>query len=258
MSASHQSPQASIAALRSQLAAAQVQLPDRSAVSTALPALDQLLPDDGLPGAGIVEWVSDSPGIHGTSLAIQCAARFLKQPGAFAVLDSNHTFHPASLPWLGIPMARVLVVRPQIVADLSGQTGQQALRRDTLWSLEQLARCAGIRVLLTWIDRISSTAQRRLQLAVERSGVAVFLMRPATALRQTSWASLRIRVQTTNRSSIRVRLIRSKNAITHDGYVELGIDHETGHVFEVSKLPNSTTSNNEWRPGHSLTKARRG
>lgn len=258
MSVNHPSSQTALAALRRQLAAAQVQAPDRSVVSTALPALDHLFPEQGLPGAGIVEWVSDCPGIYCSSLAFQCAAQYLSQPGAFAVLDPGQVFHPASIPWLGIPTERLLVVRPQTSGKRSESGYQQALRRDTLWSLEQLARCAGVRVLLTWIDRISSTAQRRLQLAVERSGVAVFLIRPVSALRQISWASLRIRVQPAEDSRIRIQLIRSKNAITHDEVAVLGCHHETGHVFEVSELPDSAAEPCFGRTSHSLPETGRG
>ncbi len=224
--------------LRRQLLRCQIAHSTQAIISSGYQSFDQLLPESGLPSGSVIEWISDTPGLRATTIALRCAAGFLEKPGALAVVDSFNDFHPMSLSHLGIPLSRLLLVRPccSSTAVLS-----QAERSAALWALEQLARCPGVRVMMTWIDRLSPTAQRRLQLAVEKSGVTVFLMRPATALRQTSWADLRFCVQSsapteTTSSHITVRLVRSKNSVQRHGQVLLDCNHETGHVLEASEL----------------------
>lgn len=234
---------------------------ERTIVSTGFHGLDQLLPQQGLPCGSLVEWISDVSGIRTGSIVLKCAAQLLQKPGAMAVVDPLHQFHPASAGHLGIPLSRLLLVRPgastvsQRVNTTTEYLPSQTQRSDALWALEQLARCSGVRVILTWIDRMSSTAHRRLQLAVENSGVTVFMIRPPQAIRQTSWADLRLLVQSTAVTSqrsvqssqepsqlISVRLLRSKNSVQHQGSLLLECDDETSDVFETAELANSTAA----------------
>lgn len=225
--------------LRRQLLRCQVTHSAQAIISSGYRALDRLLPESGLPSGAVIEWVSDEPGLRATSIALKCAAGFLQQPGAFAIVDSLNEFHPMSLEHLGIPLSRLLLVRP--CDQPSTPLPSQAQRSDALWALEQLARSSGVRVVMMWVDRLSSTAQRRLQLAVEKSGVTVFLMRPASALRQTSWADLRFHVQSKTQAAIdgaqvTVQLVRSKNSVRCHGQVLLDCNHETGDVLEAVEL----------------------
>ncbi len=235
--------------LRQQLVGTQSQHADRSVLSTGFKSLDRLLPQSGIPTGSLIEWVSDAPGLRTTTIAVKCAAEFLRRPGAMAVVDPLNEFYPASLESFGVPLHRLMIVRPnqkKISSALS-----QSERSDSLWAIEQLARCSGVQILMTWIDRISSTAQRRLQLAVESSGVTVFMVRPPTALSQTSWADLRFHVQSdgddvagiskhATRST--VQLIRSKNAVQHRGFARLECLHETGVVSEISELAGAASA----------------
>lgn len=240
-------PSSVVEQLRRQLLRSQVTHSTQTIVSTGYPAFDQLLPASGLPSGSVIEWITDEPGLRATTIALKCVAGLLKQPGALAVVDPFNEFHAMSLEHLGIPLARLLLVRP--CATTSTTTTSQTQRSDALWTLEQLARCPGVRVVITWVDRLSSTAQRRLQLAVEKSGVTVFLMRPTSALHQTSWADLRFHVQSasqtaTDRTYMTVQLVRSKNSVRCHGQVLLDCNHETGDVLETVELadPASTTT----------------
>ncbi|MCA9066169.1 MAG: hypothetical protein KDA96_24045, partial [Planctomycetaceae bacterium] len=108
------------------------------------------------------------------------------------------------------------------------------------------------RVILCSLDRVTSTVMRRLQLAVERSGASVFLLRPSSALQQPSWADLRFRIQSlvgTNHNPdgnqaasgaqhLAVELLKARSAVTQTGRAELKVDYETGVVSEISQLAN--------------------
>lgn len=252
------SVQQQLAELRGRLLESQAPFKRRDIVPTGLDSFDRLLPEGGIPSAALVEWIESSCGTATTSLALRCSAELLRSPGTLAVVDPTNEFYPVSIRSLQIDPRRVLVVRPNAVADLSsrtpsnseeaaaesvGKTGLVATdrqqRSNVLWTIEQLARCAGVRVLLTWIDRLSATAQRRLQLAVERSGVTVHLIRPARAAQQTSWADLRFQVRALDDVSVpgdtklAVRLVRSKNSVQSSGQTELVCHYESGVVSEV-------------------------
>lgn len=226
--------------LRQQLVKSQTTSIDQQILPTGIRSLDRLLPEGGLPTASVVEWVSDAPGLSATSIALTCVAEFIRLPGAFAVLDPDRKFHPIALPSFGIPLSRLLLIHP-------------AERSDVLWSLEQVARCSGVRVVMADVDGVSTTALRRLQLAVERSGVTVFLMRPASALRQSSWADLRFRIQCVKFSKrivdngdpvrrLTVQLVHSRNVARQSGRVVLKVDDETGDVCEVSELAGAASA----------------
>lgn len=232
--------------LRRQLVGSQARPTDRSIFPTPFASLNALLPHRGLPSGSLIEWVSDTAGLRTTTIALKCAVPFLTKPGALAVLDPRHEFHAMSVSHIGIPHSRLLLIRPEH-GDPASRSIHSALsqtqRSEALWALEQTARNTGVRLVLTWIDRISSTAQRRLQLAVENSGVTIFLIRPVQALRQTSWADLRFHVQAAEVPDekkadrrMTVRLVRSKNAVQHHGAALLECDHETGDVSEVPEL----------------------
>ncbi len=248
--------------LRRQLLKSQPTASGHAVVSTGFRTLDRLLPQSGLPCGSVIEWISGGSGMRATSIAFKVSAGFLKRPGAIAVVDPMHSFCPAQLAQLGIPLSRLLLVRPATsqsnnpsagYADASYQLSTSQ-RSEALWSLEQLARCAGINIVVTWIDRLTSTAQRRLQLAVEKSGATVILMRPLIALRQTSWADLRFHVQSRSvsprkdgdiantGSQMIVSLIRSRNSVQRHGNAVLECHHETGDVSEILELARSTSA----------------
>ena len=202
-------------------------------ISSGIPQLDHLLPHRGFRPGSVVEIVSTVPGISGSVLAMHCLQQLLQQPGACVVVDTLHQFNPAAAAVAGISLNRVMLIRPP----LHDQRSQQAVRSDLLWSLEQSARCPGVSAVLCWLDRASSTVLRRLQLAVESSGVTVFLMRPASCLRLTSWADVRLCCEpafAVSGSCVNVRVVHSRHAVEHHGVVSLRIDHETSTVSEVS------------------------
>ena len=166
-------------------------------VPTGIEAIDSQLPDGGLPTASVIEWISEEVGFSAASMALRAVIPMLAQPGCLAVIDERHEFNADAAQSLGIPLPRILLVRPLPSArSLSATRGSSADHNEALWALEQAARCPGVRVVLSWLDRSSTAVMRRLQLAVERSGVTVILIRPASVLRQPSFADLRLHVQT--------------------------------------------------------------
>ena len=194
--------------LRRQIRGSQAHGDQRSYQPTGLATLDRLLPGGGIPVGAVMEWISETPGHAATSLAIRSAAALLQRPGCMAVIDEGRDFFPAIVPTLDVPLSRILLVQvppgsrthlgktanPRGRARNQPPSSTADIHSEALWALEQTARCRGVRVVLGWLDRCTSAVVRRLQLAVEHSGVTIMLVRPATALKQPSFADLRLKV----------------------------------------------------------------
>jgi len=223
--------------LRQQLLKSQHTAVVSQTIETGLSSLDTILPNGGFSTSSVVEWISDQPGTLAGTTALRCARPLLQLSGCLAVIDGHHEFHASAAESTGIPLSRMLLIRPSDPAE-------------TLWALEQTALSAGVRVVLCWLDRVSSTVMRRLQLAVEKSGVTIFLIRPAQVLKQPSWADVRLLIRMEKESgsqqpgsrTIAVDLIRSRHSVQQTGRALLKIDHETGVMHSVCRLADSATA----------------
>lgn len=232
-----------IQALRRQLVSSQKAESTPQCIPTGLKSLDQLLPGGGMPTSSLIEWISDDLGQAAASVALRSLSSLLSLPGCLAVIDERHDFHASAASAQGIPLSRILLVRPHISALAESTSGHRSrfVRRnssshsETLWALEQSARCSGVRAILCWLDRTSSAIMRRLQLAIERSGVTIMLIRPASVLGQASFADLRLHVKPVHHSEeprppqirsrtqrdFSIHLLRSRHGLQHEGIASL-------------------------------------
>jgi protein ImuA len=220
---------AAVEQLRGQLRGVRPAAVSASCTPTGLAALDALLPGGGIPSASVIEWISEQPGQSAGSLALRAAARLLGRPGCLAVIDEQRDFFPGVVETHGISLQRLLLVRipPEsppltITGRVRSATGSLTAGGQALWALEQTCRSRGVRVVLAWLHRCTSAIVRRLQLAVESSGVVLMLLRPAQALQQPSFADLRLLVKplpSTRR--IQVSLLRARQSLQSAGTTEL-------------------------------------
>ncbi|MEJ7593166.1 MAG: hypothetical protein WKF77_16595 [Planctomycetaceae bacterium] len=223
-------------------------------IPTGLRSVDELLPQGGLPTAALIEWVSDDIGLYTASIALKSIAPMLTLPGCLAIVDERHDFYADAARCHGIPLSRMLLIRPTRAAPAPSTTSHSrfvrqasATHSDALWALEQTARCPGVRVVLAFLEQASSAVMRRLQLAVERSGVTIVLVRPVSILHQPSFADLRLHVTAaqpaltglTGRRRLKVQLLRSRHGLQHTGHAQLEVNHETGAVHSVFELADS-------------------
>lgn len=150
----------------------------REIFSTGVPALDELLPRKGLAWGTLVEWLSESEGSGAMVLTLAIIADVLGESGSLVVIDGRQEFYPPAAVGLGIPLERLVLVRPEN-------------DRDALWAWEQALRSGAVAVVLGWIDRLNDRAFRRLQLAAETGDSLAFLLRPASCRAEPSWAEAR-------------------------------------------------------------------
>jgi len=176
-------------------------------IATGFAALDGILPADGLEGGTLVEWLADGAGSGAMTLSLSVAARALGQGGACVVIDPGQEFYPPAAAELGVPLERMVIVRP------SGP-------RLALWAWEQALRFRGVAVTLGEMGPLSDQPFRRLQLAAEAGGGLGFFIRPAACRAQPSWAAARLGVSALPSGELerrwRVELLASGKTIELD------------------------------------------
>lgn len=146
-------------------------------LALGISALDDQL-SGGLPLGAVTEIVSAN-GHGGWWLAMHALTRFT---GTVAILNHDDSFHPPGAMALGLDLSTALVVQPKT-------------KKDALWSLERLVRSNSLNATLAWLPRIENLEMRRLQLAAERSGQALILLRNERDVGRSSWGALRLKVE---------------------------------------------------------------
>ncbi|MFN7875293.1 MAG: ImuA family protein [Pirellula sp.] len=164
-------------------------------ISSGSVALDRCMPHGGFLGGTILELTTP----HGlpvgaTSIALNIAKHAVEpeqesgdgttnqrtpMAGKYVVvIEPPAPYYPPALEHLGLPLERVIGLRPSNLADL-------------LWSMDQALRCPAVGCVIAHIDRLDDRAARRLQLATEIGGGLAILVRPAIDVRcERSWADV--------------------------------------------------------------------
>jgi cell division inhibitor SulA/protein ImuA len=180
-----------------------------SGLPTGYAALARCLPGQGWPQQGLVEILSDQPGIGELALlmpalALLCnsrsargrtsAATSASAGGWIAWVSPPHVpYAPALAAW-GLDVERMLVVHA------SGSTE---------WAMEQALRSEACSAVLGWANPREPQALRRLQLAAEQSRSLAVLFRGRDALKNPSPAVLRVALRG-GAEGLEVRLVKSR------------------------------------------------
>ena len=145
---------------------------------TGFSALDDELPGGGWPAGALIELLLDRPGVGELSMLLPVLARTPPEQWVVWLAPPLQPYAPA-LVRAGVPLARLLIVRPEDPQTL-------------LWAIRQAAVSGSCAAVLAWVPRIDNTGLRRLQLAAEESTTPLFLFRPGTVAGQSSPAPLRL------------------------------------------------------------------
>ena len=73
------------------------------------------------------------------------------------MIDPEGAFYPPAAVGLGVPLSRLVIVRP-------------GGRSDAVWAMEQALRCGSVGAVVGLLDSLSVRAARQLQLAAEAGG----------------------------------------------------------------------------------------
>lgn len=146
---------------------------------TGHPPLDATLHDGGWPLGALTELLPHVPGQAELSLLAPALRARLRRPGWLVLVTPPGLPHAPAWAAAGIPVARVLVLRP-------------GTPRDWLWTVDQAARAG--QAVLAWPGRVGLDGKslRRLQLAAEEGGNLLVLSRRPGHAEEPSPAALRL------------------------------------------------------------------
>ncbi|MDR3419753.1 MAG: ImuA protein [Xanthobacteraceae bacterium] len=156
------------------------------AIPFGVAAIDHYLPQGGLAGGGLHEFVPEAgatPAAFGFIVAL--LARLSQPHPLFLVLPSygRRDFgrpYGHGLSALGLDPRRLILV-------------ETAHRNETLWALEEALRSRAPSAVVGAIDKLDLKSSQRLQLAATDAGLPLLLLRPAQNL-ESSAAATRWRV----------------------------------------------------------------
>lgn len=185
--------------------------------------LDALVPRPGT----LAEWVTPSPGGGAFTAALHLAARLLRRSGVLVVVDPRQEFYPPAAAQVGVPLDRLLLVRPEKPGDV-------------WWAWEQALRCPGVAMTLGCVERIPERVDHRLVLAAKTGGGLGVMIRPADC--PASRAAVRLQIssqsssaQSLGRRRLLVRWLRGRSNL-REATLELELDHEPSVVPVVPEL----------------------
>ncbi len=142
-----------------------------------------MLPKGGLKIAALAEWVAESEGSGAAALSLIAAAVQLRhQAGPVVIVDIDKTFYPPAAVALGIPLERIILVRPSRHAEM-------------VWAIDQALRCEAVGAVWAQVGtRLDDRDARRFQLAAEIGHTAGYFVRPRAARGRPSFAEVRFHV----------------------------------------------------------------
>lgn len=152
-------------------------------ISSGAALFDAMLPGRGLAAGSMHEWVEHEEGSLAGWLALLSARSALlgwdrRHHGRLVVLDREGTFYPPAAQALGIPLERLVLIRPKDHDEL-------------IWSADQALRSPVVSAVWGRLETLDDRDARRLQLAAEVGGSLGLWVRPQRALSQPSWADVR-------------------------------------------------------------------
>lgn len=134
--------------------------------NVGLGAIEAAFPNSVFPKNAIHEFLTLVPE-HAAACSGFIAGilhKLMQDGGACLWISANRSLFPPSLKSFGVEPDRIIFV------DLQQE-------KDVLWAMEEALKCEGLAAVIAEVREVSLTASRRLQLAVEKSGVTGLVLR---------------------------------------------------------------------------------
>jgi protein ImuA len=171
---------------------------------TGFGELDGRLPGGGWPVGAVVELLIGTPGIGEMRLLLPVIRHLALTGSEIVFVHPPYLLNAAALHGAGIPLHRLLVVRPEAA-------------RDAFWSAEQALRNPVCGAVLFWSrteDRApDDRGVRRLQVAAQDGQSILFLYRDG-GRRTSQWAALRMELLHAGENELHVSVLKA--AGTHE------------------------------------------
>jgi protein ImuA len=174
--------------------------------STGFAALDAELPGGGWPAAGLTELLLVAPGSGELRLLAPLLAQDAAAPdrgGSLLCVAPPFLPYAPALRALGLPLERLLLVRPDTLADAA-------------WAAEQGLRSGACTAVLWWQAEwrapaaALATALRRLHLAAQEARCPLLALRPAASRAQSSPAPLRLLLEPAAQGQLAITVFKRR------------------------------------------------
>lgn len=153
---------------------------------TGYDALSAELPGGGWPAGGLTELLTTQGGAGEMRLLLPALRTLAGAGRRIALVAPPYLPNAMGLAAAGLPARQCYWVRAPAEA---ARAAQQA---DMLWAAEQVLRSQAFGGVLVWLPAARPEALRRLQVLAQAGDAVAWALRPATALRESSPAVLRL------------------------------------------------------------------
>ena len=240
----------------------------QASIATGYTALNEHLPGNGWPAAGLMEFMLKQAGI-GELRLLAPALQTLSQTENRWIAWINPPFIPyaPALESVGIDTRKILLIHPRRNPP---NNSHRSHHRDSLWALERACKSSTCSAALAWLDekKLKLKDTQRLQLAAKKGGTLTCLFRPQTAHKHASMAELRLAVHHQKNGEVQVDVLKRRGGwpiqnITLPVAQTTGTQHQ--HPIQIQQqltlwraqqyeqLHNSKQQNNEHRKKTLLT-----
>lgn len=199
----------------------------KAALASGIAPIDRLLPE-GLPAAGFTEVLSSAAGRPEFRLMLAAAARL----GSCVWVLPAEGFEPFAPAFdaAGVDLTRQLFVVPP-----SPEAAFAAAR--------EAAASGEARAVFAWLASLSPEADRRavrrLALAAETCGTAVYAVRPAALACLPAAGRIRLQLTPTGRTTLRVRILTRGTYRTHAAECIVPLADFVEHAAGMKKANNA-------------------
>ena len=157
--------------------------PEANGTPSGFATLDEHLPGNGWPKAGLSELLLPTAGIGELKLLMPLLRRLSQEMRWVAWINAPFMPYAPALEAAGIDISKMLLIHPKD-------------HKEALWALERASRSGSCSITLGWLDDKQLTLKdtRRLQLAARQGNTLCCLFRPEQAAAQASMAELRLKL----------------------------------------------------------------
>ncbi|QYJ96053.1 translesion DNA synthesis-associated protein ImuA [Shewanella alkalitolerans] len=185
--------------------------PQQMGLDSGYPEFNRHLGQGGWPSQGLCEIFCSSEGIGELSLALPLMRRLIPRQsregsaaGLVSLVAPPHVPYPQSLAMQGIDVSRLLWVDTQTP-------------KEQLWALEQILTSGASPLVLCWLEDLSVSQARRLQLACEKGESLCLCYLPSKLKEQAHPVPLRIALQPSTEINTGTKIESSSEANTKMG-----------------------------------------
>jgi protein ImuA len=195
-------------------------------VPSGFTALDAQLPGGGWPTHALTELLTPQAALCEWRLLGPAIGTMLDDGGRIYLIAPPKQPHAAGLAQLGVAPEQIVWI-------------EAATPVDRLWVTEQIVKSDPAGAVLAWLPQARPEQIRRLQVHALACDAPVFLFRPATTLRDSSPAPLRVSAAPATGWDLEVRIPKRKGASFDDALYLAAMPGNLGDVIppRLKSLP---------------------